>query len=263
MQDTETVENAAVETVETQVAPENNTESTATDTAKDDFIPKSRFTQVYAKAKANEREAAELRERVRVLEANGRQPAQAEEEAPDPKNYEGREAQYYAHVASYSARQEFKKLNASQAQQLTQQKQDQREQAASNNFHQKIAAEIAKDPNLEFELGELATVAFHPHTSLLIEESEHAGLLAKHLAKNIAEARSLQALSLQDPLKAAVVIGQLEMKLQGTNQPSKVITKSKAPAPITPLKGGGGSQKEYNPGDGPDAFIKAFMRAPD
>ncbi len=263
---TETVENGVEGEVENQVAPENQTESTATDTAKDDYIPKGRFTQVYAEKKRLERENAALLARIGTGN-NGGPPASAadDEKAPNPNDakYAGNEAQYYADVAAFSGRQAYKAEKVKDTQQAQQQQFATRQQAASTNYLQKVSQEVAKDPGLEHELEELGTIQFHPHTALLMEESEQAGLLAKHLAKNIGEAYRLRDLSLTDPLRAAVEIGKLEMKLQGTSQPSKVITKSKAPAPITPLKGGGGSQKEYKPGDGADAFISAFMRTPD
>ncbi len=266
MLDTETVGTEVTEPVENQVAPETTTETTTTDTTKDDFIPKSRFTQVYAKSKANEREAAELRERVRVLEANGRQPApeSVQDNGPNPNDpkYAGNEAQYYADVAAHSGRQAYRVEKEKETQMLQQQSQATRQQAASTNYLQKVAQEVAKDASLEEGLAELNTIQFGGATTLLMEESEHAGLLAKHLAKNIGEAYRLRELSITDPLKAAVEIGKLEMKLQGTSQPVKV-TKSKAPDPITPVRGGGGSQGEYKPGDGPDAFIRAFVRTPD
>lgn len=80
------------------------------------------------------------------------------------------------------------------------------------------------------------------HVQEVLLESEHGPALAYHLAKNPDEAERISALS---PLAAARALGRIEASLSSPTQapaPAAVAPKTvtKAPAPITPLRGTGG-----------------------
>lgn len=86
-----------------------------------------------------------------------------------------------------------------------------------------------------------------PHMASAIQESDHAGFIAYHLAKNPAEAERISKLS---PSKQVAAIVALEEKV---SKPAK--QPSKAPAPINPVGGAKGNvtkdpskmtQAEYN-----------------
>lgn len=245
------VETPAVETpvVETP-APEVKT------------VPESRFNEVYGEKKRLERLLdAALAGKTNTPPAPAPEP---KSEMPDPNDakYADNAGQYYADVAAHTATQTFQKLKREDEQKASLKTQEERQQAASENFRTKAAAEIAKEPALAQEIELLQTVPFPGPTALLIEGSEQAGLLAKHLARNLQEAHQLAALAKADPMAAAVKIGQLEMRLQGNAQPLKPSV-SKAPEPVTPVKGGGSKTGEYIPGVSSVAdFIKKFHPAP-
>ncbi len=264
MQDEQTSvveESPVVETVENTETTTDNATSTET---KAKFIPESRFTQVYAQKKALERENAELRARATGNQGGPSASAVDEDKAPNPQDpkYADNEAQYYADVASFSGRQAYRQEHQKQSQLTQQQQFATRQQAASSNYLQKVSQEVAKDPSFEQKLEELNSLQFGGATTLLMEESEHAGLLAKHLAENIGEAYRIRELSITDPLKAAVEIGKLEMKLQGTSQPAKV-TRTQAPDPINIVKGGGKTTPGYTPGESSVSdYIKTYYPPP-
>ncbi len=88
-------------------------------------------------------------------------------------------------------------------------------------------------------------------------------LLAKHLARNLQEAHLLAALAQTNPMAAAVKIGELGAKLQGSPQPVKMQQKTHAPAPLDIVKGGGKTTPGYVPGESSVSdYIKAYYPPP-
>ncbi len=231
-----------------------------TEAKKDNSIPISRFNEVYADKKRLERQLEmALAGRTETVT----KPAETVDALPDPKNYEGREAQYYSDLAAHSARQEWAKMNQQQAQQTQATQFKQAQETASQNYLSKVSVEVAKEPALAAELALLDTIQWPAQTALLLEGHDNAGLLAKHLARNLQEAHQLAALAQTNPMAAAVKIGELGAKLQGSPQPVKMQQKSQAPAPIETLNGGGKKTPGYVPGESSVSdYIKAYYPPP-
>lgn len=113
-----------------------------------------------------------------------------------------------------------------------------RHDATRFDLYQQRVAESAL-PDYQKVVGE-SDVPAAPHVLESILDSEHGPALAYHLAKNPDVAQQLNDMT---PLQAARKIGLLEAQLAQpktvTTSPEKRTT-SKAPEPITPVRGGNG-----------------------
>ena len=172
------------------------------------------------------------------------QPAQ-DPGAPKLADFEYDEAKYREAVEKYAstkaAREAEARRSAEQQQQYT--------KRVASEWQKKVAAVAEKYPDFADVTGDvqLATPALYA-----MMEADNGPDIAVYLGNHDEEAEQIASLSIPAQIRA---IGRLEAKLAA--EPAKPKTPSKAPAPITPVSGGGGAS-DGMPSDKDD--IGTWMR---
>lgn len=178
-----------------------------------------------------------------------------EDPIPDPKEYEGREAEFMRDLNRWDARKTAtERFTALMSEHEAKQKEGAAEKTlsdAQNNYRTQIEAEIAADPSLSKALAATANVPLTNGRDFFIASSPVAGKIAKHLAKTPGELAKYAAMPVNEALK---YIGGLEVKLAST--PAPVTKESKAPALHPQVEGPAGGSKAYKAGDGPEAYLR-------
>ena len=172
------------------------------------------------------------------------QPAQ-DPGAPKLADFEYDEAKYREAVEKYASTKAAREAEAKR----TQDAQKQYVQKVTSEWSKKVAAVGEKYADFADVTGDvqLATPALYA-----MMEADNGPDIAYYLGNHDDEAEQIASLSIPAQIRA---IGRLEAKLAA--EPAKPKTPSKAPAPITPVSGGGGAS-DGMPSDKDD--IATWMR---
>jgi hypothetical protein len=180
-----------------------------------------------------EREAREaLESRLKELEAKVAPPkAETVEAEPEPKPEQFSDAFEYAKaLAEYTA---DKKL-AERDRQEAERKASEERQRAIEAWANRVNAAKAEMPDFE-DMVRSSDVTISDHVRDAIMESDVGPKILYHLAENNDFAKKLQGMSVVSALRE---IGKLEARFekQAEPQPKVAVAKSKAPAPISPIR---------------------------
>jgi hypothetical protein len=228
------VENAPTEPTETsnQSEPKAESEATATEEKKNPKLEK-RFSDITkqreeARAEAKrEREAREsLETRLRELESRAQPKAPEAAEEPKPEQFSDM-YEYAKALTDYRVEQRLQeeKVRESQA------KAEAERQKVINTWADRVKAAKSEMPDFEDMVGS-ADVVVSNEVRDAIFESEVGPRILYHLAENPEIAEKLQGMTVTSALRA---IGKLEAQFEKT-EAKPVVGRSKAPAPINPIK---------------------------
>jgi len=228
------VENAPTEPTETsnQSEPKAESEATATEEKKNPKLEK-RFSDITkqreeARAEAKrEREAREsLETRLRELESKAQPKAPEAAEEPQPEQFSDM-YEYAKALTDYRVEQRLQeeKVRESQA------KAEAERQKVINTWSDRVKAAKSEMPDFEDMVGS-ADVVVSNEVRDAIFESEVGPRILYHLAENPEIAEKLQGMTVTSALRA---IGKLEAQFEKT-EAKPVVGRSKAPAPINPIK---------------------------
>jgi len=228
------VENAPTEPTETsnQSEPKAESEATATEEKKNPKLEK-RFSDITkqreeARAEAKrEREAREsLETRLRELESKAQPKAPEAAEEPKPEQFSDM-YEYAKALTDYRVEQRLQeeKVRESQA------KAEAERQKVINTWSDRVKAAKSEMPDFEDMVGS-ADVVVSNEVRDAIFESEVGPRILYHLAENPEIAEKLQGMTVTSALRA---IGKLEAQFEKT-EAKPVVGRSKAPAPINPIK---------------------------
>jgi len=228
------VENAPTEPTETsnQSEPKAESEATATEEKKNPKLEK-RFSDITkqreeARAEAKrEREAREsLETRLRELESRAQPKAPEAAEEPKPEQFSDM-YEYAKALTDYRVEQRLQeeKVRESQA------KAEAERQKVINTWADRVKAAKSEMPDFEDMVGS-ADVVVSNEVRDAIFESEVGPRILYHLAENPEIAEKLQGMTVTGALRA---IGKLEAQFEKTDA-KPVVGRSKAPAPINPIK---------------------------
>jgi len=228
------VENAPTEPTETsnQSEPKAESEATATEEKKNPKLEK-RFSDITkqreeARAEAKrEREAREsLETRLRELESKAQPKAPEAAEEPKPEQFSDM-YEYAKALTDYRVEQRLQeeKVRESQA------KAEAERQKVINTWADRVKAAKSEMPDFEDMVGS-ADVVVSNEVRDAIFESEVGPRILYHLAENPEIAEKLQGMTVTGALRA---IGKLEAQFEKT-EAKPVVGRSKAPAPINPIK---------------------------
>jgi len=228
------VENASTEPTETsnQSEPKAESEATATEEKKNSKLEK-RFSDITkqreeARAEAKrEREAREsLETRLRELESKAQPKAPEAAEEPKPEQFSDM-YEYAKALTDYRVEQRLQeeKVRESQA------KAEAERQKVINTWADRVKAAKSEMPDFEDMVGS-ADVVVSNEVRDAIFESDVGPRILYHLAENPEIAEKLQGMTVTSALRA---IGKLEAQFEKT-EAKPVVGRSKAPAPINPIK---------------------------
>lgn len=212
-------------------APEEGDEE-GDDTPDDGKAPKRQSRTARYKARI-ERLEAELAARAR----NPSRPVPAKSAAelagppPNPANYAGNVSGYQAALAGWEARKQFIDLDIANRRADEQAMAAERQESLARIYAEKQEDARAELPDYDRVVG-AAQMRVSDAVAEALMESEQTARLEYHLAKN---PKTLAELNRMSPKQAALAVGRLEERLSKP-QPNRT---TQAPAPVTPLKGGG------------------------
>ena len=199
-----------------------------------------------AKAEAQrEREAREaLEARLQAIEAQ-RTPAQAEPQTlQEPKPEQFRDMYEYARaLAEYTAERKIQEI---QAREIQARIEAERQQVIST-WAERVQQAKQELPDFE-EMVASADVAVSDDVRDAIIESDVGPKILYYLAENTDFAHKLAGMTARQALKE---IGKLEDRLSAKADaaPTPKVSKSKAPPPINPVRGGTAKESSYNAKD--------------
>jgi chromosome segregation ATPase len=176
-----------------------------------------------------DREIEQLRQQLQNQNGQGQQQPQVAE-TPKPKwlDYNGDIESYQNAMADWTVAQVTVKQ---------QQAEHKQQQAKVVETYAQRAAEFAKaHPDFNEVMDDAEDIGpVAPEINQMIGESEHGPAIAYFLAQNVEEVERINALPAH---KRFVELGKIEDKLGGSKgAPTKQKAVSKAPAPVTPVKG--------------------------
>jgi hypothetical protein len=219
---------------------ESSSEPKAEDEAEEAEKPKDklekRFSKVTKRAQEAEAKAAELEARLREVEARANpQPiAQTANVDDKPQASQFNDAFEYAEaLAEWSAEKALRDRDIAESQR----KADEERNKVIENWNQKVAKAKSSMPDFDEIVASSTTVVSDAVRDAIIESDVGAQILY-HLASDDEYAESL---SKMPAIKALKEIGRLEARFEAEDKPevkAKAVSQSKAPAPISPLKGG-------------------------
>ena len=240
--ETEAVEETEPEAEETQSEPkEAEKEANQEGERKQNPKLEKRFSEITKQREEARKEAqterqarVELEQRLAALEQQ-RQPQQAVNVDPEPQPSQFNDAFEYAKaLAEYST----EKALAERDRQMAQQREQEAQQKIIQSWAQKVQEAKAELPDFD-DLVASSDVVVNNAVRDAILESDVGPKILYHLAENNDLAKKIASLS---PNAALREIGKLEAKFEvnpETKQTAPVV-RSKAPAPIQPIRGGQG-----------------------
>jgi len=235
--ETEAVEQAEPEEQEVENESEAEEEAPATENERKPTKLQARFSELtkqreQARADAQrEREAREaLEARLQALE-RGQTPQKVQDPDQKPTPDQFTDAFEYAEaLAEYSAEKALKERDKQDQERRAQEQQAKVVQTWTKRL------EAAKAEIDDFDdMVSTADVVVPNHIRDAILESEVGPQILYHLASNQDQAKTFNEMSVAQALRA---IGKLEAKFEKaeTGKPERSVVKSKAPAPINPIK---------------------------
>ena len=176
----------------------------------------------------------ELEEKVREMEMKLNPQPQVVDEEEEPRPDQFRDAYEYAKaLAEFSAEKALRERDKQEAERRSQEEQNKVVEAWQKRINE-IKTEL---PDFDDMIGS-ADVVISDQVRDAILESDVGPRIAYHLAENPDVAEKIKTMSISAALRE---IGKLEARFERKAAPEDrpVATKSKAPAPISPLKGTG------------------------
>jgi hypothetical protein len=238
----EAEESPIEETTESEPATEeSSSEPKAEDEAEEAEKPKDKLEKRFSKItrqrdEANTR-AEQLESRLRELEARANPQPIAQTANVDDKPQAGQfnDAFEYAEaLAEWSAEKALRDRDIAESQR----KADEERNKVIENWNDKVAKAKSSMPDFDEIVASSTTVVSDAVRDAIIESDVGAQILY-HLASDDEYAESL---SKMPAIKALKEIGRLEARFEAEEEKPEVkartVTQSKAPAPISPLKGG-------------------------
>ena len=225
--------------------PEETQETKATEEKKPNPKLEKRFSELTKARKLAEESAAKEREQREALETRLKeleqkvnpQPIQVEEVEPKPEQFTDA-FEYARALAEYSAEQALKNRDKQEAERRA----NEERQKLIQSWQSKLEVTKAELPDYE-EMIASADVQVSNEIRDAILESEVGPRILYHLAENIDEARKIAEMPMISALRA---IGKLEAKYEAQSTSKEApkaeaetkpsVAKSKAPAPISPIK---------------------------
>jgi hypothetical protein len=235
-QDTQVVENPDSEPAIEESTSEPKAEDEAEEAEKPKDKLEKRFSKVTKRAQEAEAKAAELEARLREVEARANpQPiAQTANVDDKPQASQFNDAFEYAEaLAEWSAEKALRDRDIAEAQRRA----DEERNKVITSWNEKVAKAKGSMPDFDEIVASSTTVVSDAVRDAIIESDVGAQILY-HLASDDEYAESL---SKMPAIKALKEIGRLEARFEAEDKPevkAKTVTQSKAPAPISPLKGG-------------------------
>jgi hypothetical protein len=237
----ETVDAPVEEITDSEPATEeSSSEPKAEDEAEEAEKPKDKLEKRFSKIskqrdEANAR-AEQLESRLRELEAKANpQPiAQTADVDDKPRADQFNDAFEYAEaLAEWSAEKALRDRDIAESQR----KADEERNKVIESWNQKVAKAKSSMPDFDEIVASSTTVVSDAVRDAIIESDVGAQILY-HLASDDEYAESLSKMT---AIKALKEIGRLEARFETEEKPeikARAVTQSKAPAPISPLKGG-------------------------
>ena len=225
--------------------PEETQETKATEEKKPNPKLEKRFSELTKARKLAEETAAKEREQREALETRLKeleqkvnpQPQEVEEVEPKPEQFTDA-FEYARALAEYSAEQALKNRDKQEAER----KANEERQKLIQSWQSKLEVTKAELPDYE-EMIASADVQVSNEIRDAILESEVGPRILYHLAENLDEARKIADMPMISALRA---IGKLEAKYEAQSTSKEApkaeaetkpsVAKSKAPAPISPIK---------------------------
>lgn len=224
--------------------PTEETETKATEEKKPNPKLEKRFSELTKqreearKEAQREREAREsLESRIRELEGKAEPKPVEENVKPQPSQFNDA-FEYAEALAEWSAEQAI--LNREKAE--AERKEQESRQKMAESWKQREAAIKADLPDYDEMIASAADVQVSDVIRDAIIESDVGPRILYHLAEN---PELVETLNTSSPIKALREIGKLEAKFEANETPKEAkteaetkpsIARSKAPAPITPIK---------------------------
>lgn len=196
----------------------------------------------FARRKAAEREAEELREQLKAAREGSKSGPQPTKDSNEPKPDD------FKTVAEYADALVDYKLN-----QRDQKAEEKRQAAAQSEVQKALQGRIAKAAEEISDYTEVmskADIDAPGHIAQYLAESEMGPQVGYHLVKNRSEYDRISQLS---PIRAIAELGKLETRLTKSDAPkakdeeAKAPAVSKAPSPITPLDASRVTKVETDP----------------
>ena len=225
--------------------PEETQETKATEEKKPNPKLEKRFSELTKARKLAEESAAKEREQREALETRLKeleqkvnpQPTQVEEVEPKPEQFTDA-FEYARALAEYSAEQALRNRDKQEAER----KANEERQKLVQSWQSKLEVTKAELPDYE-EMIASADVQVSNEIRDAILESDVGPRILYHLAENLDEARKIAEMPMISALRA---IGKLEAKYEAQSTSKEApkaeaetkpsVAKSKAPAPISPIK---------------------------
>jgi len=219
-------------------------ETKATEEKKPNPKLEKRFSELTKARKLAEENVAKEREQREALEKRLKEleqkvnpkPTEVEEVEPKPEQFTDA-FEYAKALAEYSAEQALRNRDKQEAER----KANEERQKLVQSWQKKLEVTKAEFPDYE-DMVASADVQVSPEIRDAILESEVGPRILYHLAENIEEARQIAEMPMISALRA---IGKLEAKFEVKDTPKEAkteaetkpsVARSKAPAPISPIK---------------------------
>jgi hypothetical protein len=230
---------AEPEQVEEQSEPEAEAEAKPEEEQKQNPKLKLRFSEITKQREEARKEAQRERERAAALEeqlaalkGQSKPQAQAVEQEPQPSQFSDA-FEYAEALAEYTADKRISEMK----QQEAQAKEAEQRQKVINQWTSKVEAAKQSLPDFD-EVVASSDVVVNDDIRDAILESDVGAQILYHLAENDEIAKRIASLS---PKQALREIGKLEARFEAkeseTEKPAPIV-RSKAPAPIQPIRGG-------------------------
>jgi hypothetical protein len=228
-------EKSEPEAVEAQSEPEAEAEAKPQDEKKPNPKLERRFSEITKQREEARKEAQAEREARLALEQRlaaleNRQPVKANpvDEKPQPSQFSDA-FEYAEALAEYTADKRISEMKQQEA--LA--KQAEQQQKVIQTWAKKVESVKATLPDFD-DIVASSDVVVNDDIRDAILESDVGPQILYHLAENEDIAKKITGLS---PKAALREIGKLEARFE-KNEPSTPVAKSKAPAPINPIRGG-------------------------
>ncbi len=248
MQETTNTEPVVTQT-DTTIAPvidavattEINTPDTKADTkpAEIEHVPMHRFKEVYSKMKTLERQIQENGNPAK--ETKPQTTPESSEPNWDEYQKQGKTVEEYnSDWVEHKTKATISKVERQNAEKFARDKEIERQTNAGLNFQKQAITARTKYADFDkvMSSADEVGISFPDDITLMIAESDIAGDLGYHLAKNHDDAYRVMTLAMQNPMLAIKELGRIESKIQnGPSQQPSMVTKAKPP--IEPLNGNG------------------------
>jgi hypothetical protein len=239
----ETTEDTTEETVVTEqpeAEVEENAETEANEeVVADDPFPKKAVNAIHRRDKQNTKLRAQNQELMQRLEAlESAQPKQVENSVPSEDDFDTY-GEFLRAEMKYQLKEELGQREKSNQEQHTQYQQEQWVSESRDRVSTQLQEEAARIPDLANVWQENGDIldALPPHVEMALYEADNAPLAIYTLAKE----GKLEALATLSPARAAMEIGQAQVRAdKHVNAHKKV---SNAPTPMTSVKGTGSTSK--------------------